>query len=217
MTIKVGTTGHRPHRLSVPEKKLAARIHGVLTGLIAATESQSANGLVLDVISPLAEGSDRIVARQALALGQRLTAIIPFERRAYERTFGDPSTTNEFRALWKISHERAVLKGALAHAEASYVAVGAVTLARSDVILTIWDGKPAQGRGGTPEILQNALEWGLPIIWVHAIEDQPPLFLLGGKRTTPTPRLERIARNGRVLNGAGYREIVRIARNNQTS
>ncbi len=211
--IKIGITGHRPNRLQVPEKRLVARVRSVLTGLMkAASVGTRVDGPVLDVISPLAEGCDRIIARETLALGQRLTAVIPFERRDYETTFGDAATTQEFRALWKAADERAILKGTLARAEAGYVAVGMVTLARSDVILTIWDGKPAAGRGGTPEILQNAIEWGIPIIWVHATEDRKPVLLITGKRSKAVPPLERVAKQARPLTVALFRNLVAMAR-----
>ncbi len=215
--IKIGITGHRPNRLKVPEKKLAARVRSVLTGLMkAASSGKSVDVPMLDIISPLAEGCDRIVARETLALGQRISAVIPFERRDYETTFGDAATTKEFRTLWKAASERTVLKGTLARAEAGYVAVGMVTLARSDLILTIWDGKPAAGRGGTPEILQNAIEWGIPIIWIHATEDRKPVLLLAGKRGETVPQLERLARKGRPLTVALYRELVAMVRGNHS-
>ena len=206
--IRIGITGHRPHRLKVSDSKLSARVASVLIGLMKADGKKPGSSTpCLDIISPLAEGCDRIVARQALALQQRLTALLPFERGDYEATFGDASTTTEFRALWKASSERAVLKGLAKHAEASYVAVGMVTLARCDVVLTIWDGKPAAGRGGTPEILQNALEWGIPIIWIDALKDRNPVVLRAKARGKKPPLLDRVAQKTEPLTAALYREI----------
>ncbi len=170
--ITIGVTGHRPNRLKVSEKKLAARVRSILKALIKAAPRSDASGTSpLNIVSPLAEGTDRIVAREALALGQKLTAVTPFATREYEKTFSSPEAAVEFRALWKASAERVNLKGIAKRPEAAYVAVGNVTLTRCDIVLTIWDGKPAAGRGGTPEILQNALEWGIPIVWVNATKD----------------------------------------------
>jgi hypothetical protein len=210
--IKIGITGHRPHRLTVSEQRLARRVRGVLTSLIkAAGAARTSRSPVLEIISPIAEGTDRIVAREARALGQRLIALLPFTRRDYESTFGDATTTAEFRTLWKAADERVILGGSLNRAEAGYVAVGMVTLARSDMIITIWDGKPARGRGGTPEILQNALEWGIPIIWINAREDRKPV-LLCPRRKAKVPSLMRVAKHPQALPAAVYRQLVRSAR-----
>ena len=209
--ITIGITGHRPHRLTVSEPRLTRRVRTVLTALIKATgTAKTSRSPVLDIISPLAEGTDRIVAREVRALGQRLTALLPFARRDYETTFVDATTTAEFRTLWKAADERVVLKGSLKRAEAGYVAVGMVTLARSDLIITIWDGEPAQGRGGTPEILQNAIEWGIPIIWINAREDCKPVLLIAdqGKRA---PSLMQGAARPQALTAALYRQLVRSA------
>ena len=206
--IKIGITGHRPHRLKVPEQHLARRVRAVLTGLIKASSPKtSMRTPVLDVISPLAEGADRIVAREARALGQRLTALLPFARRDYETTFGDATTTAEFRTLWKVADERVILNGYRKRAEAGYVAVGMLTLARSDFIITIWDGEPAQGRGGTPEILQNAIEWGIPIIWINAKKDTKPVLLAAG-RSKNVPSLMHAAKRSQTLTAALYRQLV---------
>lgn len=176
-------TGHRPNRLLLPEAKLQARVRTILESLLkVAGKSTARNKAVLDIISPLAEGSDCIVAREALALRQQLSVIIPFARRDYEKTFSTPDATAEFRALWKASAQRINLHGNPKRSAAAYLAAGNVTLSRADVILTIWDGKPAAGRGGTPEVLQNALDFGVPIIWVHAAKDIDARMLLSPAR-----------------------------------
>jgi hypothetical protein len=210
--IKIGITGHRPHRLKVPAKKLAGRVRSVLSRLVKAAMATGATGPYLDIVSPLAEGCDRVVAHEALALAQQLSAVIPFERRDYETTFTDAATTRDFRVLWRASHERAVLKGLLTHAEAGYVAVGMVTLARADLVLTIWDGQPAQGRGGTPEILQSAIEWGIPVIWVHATEDRKPVLLMAATHSRRVDTLARVAKLGKPLTAAVYGELVGLVR-----
>ena len=100
-----------------------------------------------------------------------------------------------------------MLKASPARAEAGYVAVGMVTLARADIVLTIWDGKPAQGRGGTPEILQNAIDWGIPVIWIHASNDRKPVLLWAHKGARSAPRLEQVAKRATTLTAAAYRDL----------
>jgi hypothetical protein len=206
--ITIGVTGHRPHRLAVPVTALAARVRETLRGLLQHAPADR----FLDILSPLAEGSDRIVAAQALALGQRLSALSPFCLADYEATFSDPAATGEFRRLWQAADARAELNGSTRHAEASYMAVGMVTLARSDLVLTIWDGRPAQGRGGTPEILQNAVAWGIPVLWIDASADRPPVLLWDPQATGRPPQLDVLAARPRALDASAYQALVLHAR-----
>lgn len=213
--VVIGITGHRPHRLTVPRRRLSARIRSVLKSLVAAgakatrrSAGRSAPEAVLDIVSPLAEGCDRLVAHEAQALGQHLTAILPFARGDYETTFSDAATTADFRSLWKAADKRLILSSAIARPEPGYVAVGFVTLARADIVLTIWDGKPAEGRGGTPEILQCALEWGIPIIWIHASKDCKPVLLRARSIRGKAPQLGRVARRGVPVTAAILKRLV---------
>jgi hypothetical protein len=41
------------------------------------------------------------------------------------------------------------------------------------VLIAIWDGKTAQGQGGTGAIMARARQRGLPIAWVHAGNRKP--------------------------------------------
>lgn len=204
--IRIGVTGHRPHRLLVPERTLARRVDAVLRGLISACEPARGSA-ALEIISPLAEGCDRIVARAALALGQRVSAIIPFAPRTYERTFADAGAILEFRKLWRACHTRASIAGSLDRCEIAYVAVGMATLARADAVLTIWDGGPSQGRGGAPEMIENALLWHTPVIWIDAAADRAPKLLDGARLLGRGDRLERAKRSAKPLSRATYREI----------
>lgn len=211
--ITIGVTGHRPHRLIVSQGKLQRRVRSVLTGLIRAASDQPEPGsAVLDVNSALAEGADQIVAGEALALGQRLTALLPFCRSDYEATFSDRTLLLPFRDLWRKADKKVELDGCRARPQAAYVAVGALTLARADIILTLWDGKPAQGRGGTPEVLQGALEWGIPIIWIDAMGDRKPVVIAAARWPGRVPDLARIARKAKPVSQALYRELIAAAR-----
>ena len=177
--MRIGVTGHRPNRLKVPETQLRMQVRAVLKRLMKIARSDAPAGAAcLEVISPLAEGCDRIVAHEALALGQQLTAVIPFARRDYEKTFSAPDAPAEFRALWNAARRKIDIKGNPKRQRAAYLAVGNVTVARADIILTIWDGKAAAGRGGTPEILQTAIDFGIPIVWIHATKNVGVRMLL---------------------------------------
>ncbi|GAB4503259.1 MAG: hypothetical protein Fur0043_02510 [Anaerolineales bacterium] len=57
--------------------------------------------------------------------------------------------------------------------EIAYLEAGKYILANSDILVAIWDGQAAQGRGGTGEIVQLARQQGLPLAWILAGNRQP--------------------------------------------
>jgi hypothetical protein len=202
--LRIGVTGHRRHRLKVTDHVLTKKIIDVITLLSRAAKVRS--NRQIEMISALAEGADEIAARAALKAGCGLTAVVPFKPEDYETTFSENAHRAVFRALMRKADNRVVLPGSLRDANAAYVAVGLETLKRSDVVLTIWDGAPAQGRGGTPEILQSALQRRLPIIWIDATADRPPQ-LLQRSAFGPCPHLERISQRAKRLDRQSVSEV----------
>ena len=49
---------------------------------------------------------------------------------------------------------------------ATFEAAGLTMLALSDILVAVWDGKPAEGRGGTGQIVEEAARRGAPIVVV---------------------------------------------------
>ena len=58
------------------------------------------------------------------------------------------------------------LGGSRRDAPGAYAAVGAAVLEHSDLLLAIWDGEEARGRGGTAEVVQAAA-YRMPVVWIH--------------------------------------------------
>ncbi|MDR3462331.1 MAG: hypothetical protein P4L76_08460, partial [Beijerinckiaceae bacterium] len=126
------------------------------------------------IVSPLAEGADRLVAEEALKLGYKLSAPFPFARADYENDF--PDSKDAFNAL-AAQAEIFELDGARGALEtASYEAVGRFVVRNCDFLVAIWDGKPARGRGGTAEIVQFAALSGVPVWWLNLSGDEPRLI-----------------------------------------
>ncbi len=48
----------------------------------------------------------------------------------------------------------------------SYEAVGRAVLNQTDILLAVWDGKGAHGRGGTGQVVREALQKGIPVIHI---------------------------------------------------
>lgn len=130
-------------------------------------------GRPLVALSPLAEGADRLVAEVVLEQpGARLMAVLPLPQDDYEHDFVSPESRAEFRRLLAQADEVTTLPPAPDRNEA-YASVGEYVLDHSDVLVAIWDGQPAQGRGGTAEIVRAALARAMPVLHVLAGNRMP--------------------------------------------
>jgi len=174
--MRIGFSGHRPNRLQIAETRIAEVLRTLL-GPLSQQARAADSGTPLVALSALAEGSDRLFADVAVSLGLSLHVLLPFKSADYETTFGDPATTPAYRELLARAASVTDLPGSLAHTSAAYDAVGRTTVDRSDIFLTVWDGKPAAGQGGTTEIIQYALSIGCPVIWIDAATERSPMRL----------------------------------------
>lgn len=114
------------------------------------------------LLTSLAEGADRLVARVALDAGVQLIVVLPLPQDIYERDFTTAESRGEFRAL--LAHprtERCIVAPVLdPRAETpgnardlQYLLSGLFIARHSDILIAIWDGAPARGMGGTGQIV----------------------------------------------------------------
>ncbi len=191
LTLTIGVTGHRLHRAPAPGengpgaprpfdraaigKAVEAAFASLAAGLAAVAAEAKANFSaappLVTVISSLAEGADRIAAHAALADSFALDVVLPCPSEIYLSTFVDDSSCEEFAALAARARSTLVLPlagdGGQPQADrlpASYEAAGLTMLGQADILLAVWDGLPAGGRGGTGEIVEEAARRGAPII-----------------------------------------------------
>lgn len=158
--VTIGVTGHRV--LAEPER-VAAGVNAALNRL-----AETYPGRSLRVISALAEGADRLVVRHALKSGGiRVVAVLPLPRYDYLADFESAGSKDEFLRMLGPAEEVIELP-ARPNREDAYTAAGDEVIQRADVLLVIWDGGDAQGRGGTAEVVARARALGKPIAWVHA-------------------------------------------------
>jgi hypothetical protein len=133
-------------------------------------------GRQITLLSGVAEGADRLAAFVALGRGWKLQSILAFRRARFEDDFPTAFAVGEFRALLEASDRVLEPKGDARlskPAEEAYHAVGQRLLEQSDVLIAIWDGQRSRGKGGTVDVLEEALDRGIPVIWVHARKAQP--------------------------------------------
>ena len=157
--VAIGVSGHR----NLPDLDIVSNaVDEALHEILAAFGDNS-----LLVISPLAEGADRVVAWRAMAnYSVRLVVPLPLELSEYMLDFKSISSKAEFITLLEQADQVFELPSEDTR-EACYLAAGMYVLDLSDVLIAVWDGAPARGMGGTAEIVTEARKRGMPLAWVQ--------------------------------------------------
>jgi len=138
--------------------------------------------LELQLITPLAEGSDRLVADVAQELGVQLIVPLPMPQAEYEKDFSTPAAVEAFRdSLEKsrVIHLRTLrrARGSALDAEDrshQYAQMGIFISNHSQVLLALWDGKTSTEIGGTASVVNYHLTAIMP--GYSMAEDSPNLL-----------------------------------------
>jgi len=114
--------------------------------------------------SSLAKGADQIFAEYVLGLGAQLHVVLPCAD--YESTFGP----TQDRARYRFLLGKAVAVDTLGFArpsEEAFFAAGRAIVDACDWLIAVWDGRPAQGPGGTADIVAYAEHLGrrVEVVW----------------------------------------------------
>jgi hypothetical protein len=115
-------------------------------------------------ISSLAIGSDQLFAEEALRKTIPVLAVIPLAN--YEHCFKDANIQRYRDLLAKCSVLNLDGKG---NEEKCFLEAGKVIVDRSDVMIAIWDGHPAAGKGGTADVVEYALCKRTPLIHLDPV------------------------------------------------
>src|SRR5215469_1464989 len=96
------------------------------------------------VLSPLAEGADRIVAEAALSLELELLVPLPISLEQYRQDFTTPESLAAFEALLARARSSFVVPHAspAAHRDERYAELGSFIAKTSDLLIALWDGLP---------------------------------------------------------------------------
>lgn len=153
MQLVVGVTGHRD--LVEQEKPaLESRVRMLFSGL-----SVRFPDLKLELLTALAEGADRLVARVAVDLDIPFVAVLPMPQDDYEKDFETDDNLAEFRSLLAgaeriielPSGERPIGRNS------QYAQMGLFISNHCQVLLALWDGRPHGAVGGTSHIVNYHL------------------------------------------------------------
>jgi hypothetical protein len=171
--IRIGVTGHRELNegplLAIAVREQIRRIIDLFP--------DRATPISLSVVSQLADGADRLVVHQAIAEARergeeaRLEFFLPMERQDYvDAQNFEPDSLAEFDDLMEMAtilREQPGVASDTSEARGSaYAAGGRRLVARSDVLIALWDGRQSGGRGGTAETLLYAAARSKPCVWV---------------------------------------------------
>lgn len=158
--ISIGVSGHRDLGNNNP-----AIVESIDRVLLAIGQYLPADSYTL--LSPLAEGADRLVARRALdLLSAKLVVPLPLEIADYQQDFETDASKQEFTDLLAAA-DRVLQLPKKETRTGSYLAAGLYVLDHCDVLIAVWDGLPAKGIGGTAQIVELARKQNKPIAWVQ--------------------------------------------------
>lgn len=155
----VAVTGHRDMRdEDIPAVRASVRALLVELG-------DGAPHTQIELLTPLAEGADRLAARVALELGIPIIAALPLDPAEYKKDFGGEASIQEFDDLLARASGRVVLpppQSAELRPEC-YVGVAAYIVQHCHLLLALWDGVHTGKRGGTSDVVRACLEGPDPL------------------------------------------------------
>jgi hypothetical protein len=161
---------------------------------------------VLRMISPLAEGADRLAAKVALKSGFALDCPLPFARDLYESDFKSETSRATFHHLLAQAANVFELDETRGENDArAYESAGLLTLRQCDILIAVWNGEAAQGRGGTGDVVARAIAANVPVIWIHSEKEGPPKILQRSLSDTRDPSVPA----GEAGDGASLAEMLR--------
>ena len=151
---RIGCTGHQGLSAAT-RRSVAAAIADVL-----ATEVDDD----LIGLTSLAEGADQIFAFAVLSAGGHVHAIIPSQD--YDQSFASSSARATYAALLGLAGTITTMPFTTPNEEA-YLAAGHEVTDCCEILIAVWDGRDAAGRGGTGDIVAYARERGVDvrIVW----------------------------------------------------
>jgi hypothetical protein len=152
----VGFTGHR----QIEHADVVARAIGEALDFLRA---QTPGEWV--ALASAAAGGDQLFVQQALDRGLSWHAILPLPAKDFASDFS-PERWREVEALLARA-EHLQISNEEGPREDAYLDCGLETVNGSDLLIAVWDGEPARGKGGTAEVVEYALSIGRPVIIIE--------------------------------------------------
>lgn len=160
-TLRIGVSGHQQIGDELTVEFVSQQLHELLSKF---QHLRGEYGQNVIAYSALAIGTDRLFVKVALELGIPVEAIIPCSR--YEEIYDSPEVREEYHSLLA----RCKQVHGLPYQECSedaYLAAGHWIVDHSDLMILVWNGYPAGGKGGTADIASYARLVRCPFIHIN--------------------------------------------------
>ena len=183
--LRIGVTGHRQLPAGVD---WCERVCQALALIEAKLAPAGGTPLAWLVISSLAEGADRVVARTVLHRrpGSLLEVPLPLSRDDYQTDFKSRGSKADFAELYGQASLITCAPRFESRASA-YEWAGLAMVGRSDIVIALWDGRPSRGVGGTADIVRLARRYGRPVVHIPAGSGQEIQVLPPFAEDEPSP------------------------------
>src|SRR5262249_21114222 len=218
LPLVIGVTGHRDLR-----EEDVPRLEREIAGIIARLRRDYLDAETpIVVLSALAEGADRLVARGTLAHGAYLIAPLPMPLEEYRRDFEPglkPGNVAEFDALLEKAIAAPVMPLRAGSLEAlradpgeraeQYRAVGIFITEHCHVLLALWDGDDEdRAAGGTAEVVAFKRD-GIPLLIGGSPRASLDASEIGPVIEIATPRMKESNAAKEVSVGRWGRDLVK--------
>lgn len=169
---RIGVTGHKTLKNEVVLRQSVKKVLSLIDEILSINLKHTR--YIFSVISPLAEGADRLVAGEVIdrevSTGideQVLDVVLPLPLDEYMQDFKTEGSKKEFKAFISKAKSVITLENASSR-DAAYENVGHYVVDNCDFLIAIWDEKTAAGKGGTAEIVEYARNVGKHIFRIHS-------------------------------------------------
>jgi hypothetical protein len=166
--VRIGVTGHRTLASEQLIRESIKSVMGKLEEMLRLIPH------TFMAVSPLAEGADRLVAKEILAWQvpenvdkPSLEAVLPLPEADYLQDFETRESRDEFRELLALAKSTHILDKAESR-ETAYENVGHFVVDNCDFLIAIWNGEPSKGKGGTAEIVEYACKIERYVFWINS-------------------------------------------------
>jgi hypothetical protein len=175
--LTIGVTGHRELK---NEEELRETVQRVIDQILQSVPGTLQTKVRLCVLTPLAEGADRLVAEEVLRRDQDvfLKVILPFVLSDYLEDFTTEASREEFTRLLSkdrspLSLRKIPLRDEFppellpAARRQAYEDVGRYIVRHSDVMIALWEEDLKGGQGGTARTVDYAREVNCPVYVIN--------------------------------------------------
>lgn len=195
---RVGFSGHQQIGNEATIAFVSQRLRELLGNYQEQTRQQDKKMLVYSALAP---GADQICIKTALELDIPVEAVIPCAQ--YEEIFPSTQALGEYRDLLARCQNIHRLAPQTCSDEA-YLDAGHWIVDHCDVLLLVWNGYPAGGRGGTADVASYARASRRPFVHIHTrlhTIKQYGSFQTSSQMACGVPRIEQAATKQTVYQG----------------